>query len=139
MISESSLWQYLCKLCRTGAILTCPKLTEATEVVRGRQNALVIEAERKERLPTVKQVKLERLSDGLDGRSEGLERFRIYGVLLWLSGEIAVNSFSREVVDLGQGEVSLSTNEFDGPVKHKVWNCLIYYRQELSYILYITV
>lgn len=94
-------------MCRTGAILTCPKLTEATEVVRGRQNALVIEAERKERLPTVKQVKLERLSDGLDGRSEGLERFRIYGVLLWLSGEIAVNSFSREVVDLGQGEVSV--------------------------------
>ena len=59
------------KLCRTGAILTCPKIIEATEVVRGRQNALAIEAERKERLSTVKQVKLKRLSDGLDGRHEG--------------------------------------------------------------------
>ena len=58
-------------MCRTGAILTCPKLIEAIEVVRGRQNALVMEAERKERLSTVKQVKLKRLSDGLDGRHEG--------------------------------------------------------------------
>ena len=82
IISESSLWRYLCKLCRTGAILTCPKRIEAIEVVRGTQNALVIEAERKERLSIVKQVKLKRLSDGLDGRHEGLERFRIYGVLL---------------------------------------------------------
>ena len=91
----------MCKLCRTGAILTCPKLIEATEVVRGRQNALVIEAERKERLPTVKQVKLKRLSDGLDGRPEGLERFRIYGVLLWLSGEIAANGGDGQLLGAG--------------------------------------
>lgn len=39
---------------------------KAIEVVRGTKNALVIEAERKERLSIVKQVKLKRLSDGLD-------------------------------------------------------------------------
>lgn len=39
-------------------------------------------------------------------------------ILKWLSGQIV--QFSREVVDLGQGGVSLFVDDSEGPVKQKV-------------------